>query len=127
MDANKKASLEIARVFAQSPEATAARAAGASATRISTIGPKPTDALHNTSGGGVPTDEYEHARRRIIATSERAKPPYSSHEVFSDYLEMGAHNLHRHHNRDKYRSPIVLVCMQCCSSATWRCGAITSR
>ena len=63
-DARRKAAAEIARVHAQSPEAKNA----------------PATAPH--------IDEYEHARRRIIANSEREKPPYGSQEIFNDYLEM---------------------------------------
>lgn len=100
LDANEKVSAEIERVFAQSPEAKAASAASTTTTLISSVHPTPTGTLHGTSGGG-PIDGYEHARRRIIASSERAMPPYSSNEVFSDYLEMGAHNLRWHHKRDK--------------------------
>lgn len=64
-DARRKAAAEVARVYAKSPEAK------------------------NVPTRRTPhTDEYEHARRRIIASSEREKPPYGSQEIFNDYLEM---------------------------------------
>ena len=127
LDANREASAEVERVFAQSPEANAARAGSTAPTQSSSV--HPTGTQHGISSDGTPTDEYEHARRRIIASSERSKPPYSSHEIFSDYLEMGAHSFHQHQKRDKmYALNRAGLCVaKCCSSATWRCGVITSR